>query len=319
MNKDHVHASNQPRRTRLSQALAAVLLSGLAFALPAQANSVVGATPEDIALATGVQSALLKDKAFQAGNIDIAVRAWQGKVNLSGWVGEAGDDVLARKIAASVGGVKTVTSNLRSWSSETDDRTGVAATTPNPRAPNLIGATSADLALAGNVQSALMKDKAFQAADVDIVVRASMGKVNLSGWVGDVNDDALARKIAASVGGVSKVTTNLRSWSTDGEDRAGLSGKTNMSMTPAPSVMGATPADMALATDVRAAVMQAKTFQDADVDLVVRAAQGRVNLSGWISYANNDIQARKIAATVPGVKSVTSDFKSWSSEADPRK
>ena len=319
MNKDHVQASNPPGRTRLNRALAAALLSGLAFALPAQANSVVGATPEDIALATGVQSALLKDKAFQAGSVDIAVRAWQGKVNLSGWVGEAGDDALARKIAASVGGVKTVTSNFRSWSSETDDRTGVATTSPSPRAPSIIGATSADLALASNVQTALMKDRTFQASDVDIVVRASMGKVNLSGWVGDVNDDALARKIAASVASVGKVSSNFRSWSTEGEDRAAMSGTSNVSMARAPHVMGATTADMALATEVRAAVLQARTFQDADVDVVVRAAQGKVNLSGWVSYANNDLQARKLAAAVPGVKSVTSDFKSWSSEADPRK
>ncbi len=325
MNQEHLHVSTQPvatkapRRTRLNQALAAVLLSGLAFALPAQANSVVGATTEDIALATGVQSALLKDKAFQAANVDIAVRAWQGKVNLSGWVSDAGDDALARKIAASVGGVKTVTSNFRSWSSEGDDRTGVATPAAMPRAPSIIGATQADMTLASSVQSALLKDKTFQAADVDIVVRASMGKVNLSGWVGDVNDDTLARKIAASVGGVKTVTSNFRSWSTEGEDRAGMSGKSNMAMVSAPHTMGATAADMALASDVRAAVMQAKTFQDADVDVVVRAAQGKVNLSGWVSYANNDIQARKLAAAVPGVKSVTSDFKSWSSEADPRK
>jgi len=318
MNKDQVHAST-PRRNRLSQAIAAALLSGLAFALPAQANSVVGATPEDVALATGVQSALLKDKAFQATNVDIAVRAWQGKVNLSGWVGEAGDDALARKIAASVGGVKTVTTNFRSWSSETDERSGVAAASPSPRGPSIIGATSADQALATNVQTALMKDRVFQAPDVDIVVRASMGKVNLSGWVGDVNDDTLARRIAASVAGVSKVTSNFRSWSTDGEDRAGMASTNNMAMSHTSNVMGATPADMTLATNVRAAVMQASTFQDADVDVVVRAAHGRINLSGWVSYANNDVQARKLAAAVPGVKSVTSDFKSWSSEADPRK
>ena len=319
MYKDHVQASHQPGRTRLNQALVAALLSGLVLALPAQANSVVGATPEDVALATGVQSALLKDKAFQAGNVDIADRAWQGKVNLSGWVGEAGDDILARKIAASVGGVKTVTTNFRSWSSETDDRAGVMTPAATPRAPSIIGATQADITLASSVQSALMKDRAFQAADVDIVVRASTGKVNLSGWVGDVNDDALARKIAASVSGVKTVTSNFRSWSTDGEDRAGLSGTGNMAMARAPHTMGATAADMTLASDVRAAVMQAKTFQDADVDVVVRAAHGKVNLSGWVSYANNDIQARKLAAAVPGVKSVTSDFKSWSSETDPRK
>ena len=310
-----VHA---PRRLNLLMT-AAVLLSALAMASPALANSVVGATPEDLAVANGVQAALLKERAFQAANVDIVVRAWQGKVNLSGWVGDAGDDATARRIAAGVSGVKTVSTNLRSWSSDNDDRSGVA-TSQAPaaaRAPSLVGATPADMALAGSVQTALMKERVFQAADVEIVVRAAAGRVNLSGWIGDVNDEATARKVATAVPGVSKVSTNLRSWSTEGEDN-NTAGAGKALPPRSASVSGASPADLALATNVRAAVMQAPTFQDSDVEVNVRAARGRVNLSGWLSYASNDIQARKIAATVPGVTSVTSDFKAWSTETDPR-
>jgi osmotically-inducible protein OsmY len=323
MKNDHVNGSilratrPAPRLARLNLwVAAAALLSGIAAVAPARANSVVGATAEDVSLATSVQSALLKDRAFQAPNVDITVRAWQGKVNLSGWIGDVNDDASARKIAASVAGVTKVSSNFRAWSTEGEERTSGSGMTS--RSPSLVGATAADLALASSVQSALMNDRSFQAPNVDIVVRASMGKVNLSGWVNDVNDDALARKIAGSVAGVKKVSSNFRNWSTEGEERAAGTGAGSMTAAPTPSIVGATDADRALATNVRTAVMQSKGFQDADVDVVVRAAHGRVNLSGWVSYANNDVAARKIAAAVPGVKSVTSDFKSWSSDTDPR-
>jgi osmotically-inducible protein OsmY len=322
MHKNRLPSAAAPTRlSTLQRALAvAALLSAATWAPLAHANSIVGATPDDVALATQVQSALLKDKIFQEPNVDIVVRSWQGKVNLSGWVGNSTDDAQARRIAASVGGVKSVTTNLRSWSSEGDERTGVSAPASNaPRASSLIGATSADLALASTVQSALLKERNFQAADVDIVVRASGDKVNLSGWIGDVNDETLARKIAGAVPGVRMVSSNLRSWSTEGETNAGTAGRERMAMTPASNTIGATDADRTLASQVRAAVLQGKTFQDADVDIVVRAAQGRVNLSGWVSYAGNADQARKLAAGVPGVKSVTSDFKSWSTDTDPRR
>lgn len=309
-----------PRASPLQRALAvAALLSGVALAPQAIANSVVGATPDDVALATAVQSALLNDKNFQAPNVDIVVRAWQGKVNVSGWVGFTDDDAQARRIAASVSGVKSVTTNLRSWSSENDERTGVSSTAPaTTPAPSLIGKTAADLALAGAVQTALLKDRLFQAPDVDIVVRASGDKVNLSGWIGNVDDDSLARKIAGAVPGVGRVSSNFRSWSTESESNATPGVAERLGVVSAPSIVGATEADRTLANEVRTAVLQGKAFQGHDVDVVVRAANGRVNLSGWVTYANNGAQARKLAARVPGVRSVTSDFKSWSSDTDPR-
>jgi osmotically-inducible protein OsmY len=312
-------ASTQ-RASILQRALAvAVLLSGVALAPQALANSVVGATADDVALATAVQAALLKEQNFQAPNVDIVVRSWQGKVNVSGWVGFADDAAQARRIAASVSGVKSVTTNLRSWSSEGDERTGVSTTAPaTTAAPSLIGKTSADVALAGSVQTALLKDRNFQAPEVDIVVRASGDKVNLSGWISNADDESLARKIAGAVPGVSKVSSNFRSWSTEGESNATPGAVQRLGMA-APSIVGATEADRTLANEVRTAVLQSKAFQDRDVEVVVRAAHGRVNLSGWLSYANNGAQARKLAARVPGVTSVTSNFKSWSSDTDPRR
>jgi BON domain len=84
------------------------------------------------------------------------------------------------------------------------------------------------------------------------------------------------------------------------------------------SVGGKTDEDLDLARRVQAALLVDRAFQAANVDLVVQASQGRVNLSGWLSYVGNDPRARMIALSVPGVTAVTSQFNSWASGADPR-
>ena len=61
-----------------------------------------------------------------------------------------------------------------------------------------------------------------------------------------------------------------------------------------------------------------KSDEDLALAHLVQASQGQVNLSGWLSYVGNDPRARMIALPVPGVTTVTSHFKSWSSGADPR-
>jgi osmotically-inducible protein OsmY len=151
-------------------------------------------------------------------------------------------------------------------------------------------------------------------------VRAANGRVNLSGWIGDVQDDATARQIASTVPGVRRVTSNFHSWSTD-SDMPMLptaAGPSSVSSTPAPSIIGATPADRALATEVRNTLISAGAFRDINTNVVVRANKGRVNLSGWISFASNAAKVRNMASRVTGVRAVTSNFHSWSSETDPR-
>ncbi|MFM2058789.1 MAG: hypothetical protein RLY71_3174 [Pseudomonadota bacterium] len=78
--------------------------------------------------------------------------------------------------------------------------------------------------------------------------------------------------------------------------------------------VGATSDDMALAQQVQQELLKAPKFQDADVDLVVRVTDGNVNLSGWIDKAPDDSSAHQAAMSVPGVKSVTSNFRAWSSD-----
>ena len=109
--------------TRLNKfVIAAALISSFAAVLPAQAQSQINPTPADIALAADVKAALLKAAPFRDADVDLAVTASNGKVQLAGWVTYADNPELARKIASSVSGVKQVTENLRTWSSEDDAR-----------------------------------------------------------------------------------------------------------------------------------------------------------------------------------------------------
>lgn len=76
--------------------------------------------------------------------------------------------------------------------------------------------------------------------------------------------------------------------------------------------------DSALASQVKAALLQVPAFQDRDVDLNVSASNGQVLLSGWVTYANDPEAAVKVAARVSGVKAVTATLHTWSSESDYR-
>ena len=106
----------------LNQFALAVLMAGLASVIPAQAQSTFNGTQDDVALATNVKAALLQAAPFQDADVDIAVTASNGQVNLSGWVTYANDPQAAAKIAASVSGVKAVTTSFHTWSSDSDYR-----------------------------------------------------------------------------------------------------------------------------------------------------------------------------------------------------
>ena len=61
---------------------------------------------------------------------------------------------------------------------------------------------------------------------------------------------------------------------------------------------GATPADVALATRVQTALQQARPFQTQATDVTVAAANGQVQLSGFVGYTSDELPARTIAAAV---------------------
>jgi osmotically-inducible protein OsmY len=82
--------------------------------------------------------------------------------------------------------------------------------------------------------------------------------------------------------------------------------------------MDSNSADTALAAEVKAALLKAAPFRDDDVDLAVTASNGKVLLSGWVTYADNPELARRIASSVSGVTQVTENLRTWSSEDDAR-
>jgi len=77
--------------------------------------------------------------------------------------------------------------------------------------------------------------------------------------------------------------------------------------------------DQALAATVKAALLQATPFQHKGVDLQVRALDGAVNVSGWVTHANHPRLAAAIASEVSGVQRVTTNLHTWSSRDDIRR
>lgn len=75
--------------------------------------------------------------------------------------------------------------------------------------------------------------------------------------------------------------------------------------------------DAALATSVKDALAHSSRFMDNTNDVVVKVQNGRVNLSGWVTYQSDIHDAEDVALTVPGVRGVTANFRTWSSDDRP--
>ena len=103
-------------------AIATALAASLAAVLPAQAQDSQASSSDDIALASKVKAALLEAAPFQDHDVDLSVTASNGPGDLSGWVTYANDPQTAARIAASVQGVRSVTTHLHNWSSDNDSR-----------------------------------------------------------------------------------------------------------------------------------------------------------------------------------------------------
>jgi len=104
--------------TRLnSLVLAAALLSGVAGALPAMAQTSVPMSTSDAALVETVKAALAQSRPLRDADVDIAVSASHGVVHLTGWLTYADDIQTAEQIAAAVAGVKDVETSFHVWSS----------------------------------------------------------------------------------------------------------------------------------------------------------------------------------------------------------
>lgn len=65
--------------------------------------------------------------------------------------------------------------------------------------------------------------------------------------------------------------------------------------------------DASITSGVRAAIRQAPELQAADIEVATR--EGIVQLSGYVSSADNVATAASVARTVKGVKSVRNDLR----------
>lgn len=75
-----------------------------------------------------------------------------------------------------------------------------------------------------------------------------------------------------------------------------------------------TPADVALATSVKSAVVQ--SLGDQASDMSVNVDNGVVTLTGWAQEPRFEAQARAVASRVPGVTQAYSTVHTWSSGSD---
>ena len=138
-----------------------------------------------------------------------------------------------------------------------------------------------DVGLAAQVKTNLIDSKIVDANDVNVEVEK--GVVQLSGFVKSEEQRREAANIANDIVGVKKVNNKL----------VVGSGK---------RTMGQTMDDQYIETKVNAALMGEKGTDAGDIDVEVR--NGVVQLSGFVSSAEEKKLATEIAAGVKGVKKV---------------
>jgi osmotically-inducible protein OsmY len=76
--------------------------------------------------------------------------------------------------------------------------------------------------------------------------------------------------------------------------------------------------DEALAGRVQSALLADQHFDASDTEIKVLARpDGKVEVSGWIPYADDEALVRQIVRSVPGVTSYRAFLRHWSTENDP--
>ena len=83
--------------------LAAALVSGLAAALPASAQTAMPLSGDDSALVEHVKAALAQSRPLKDADVDIAVSATNGVVHLTGWLTYSDDIATAGSTGAGGG------------------------------------------------------------------------------------------------------------------------------------------------------------------------------------------------------------------------
>jgi osmotically-inducible protein OsmY len=180
-------------RSRLS--LAALLLATLLVALLAGACAGTVSKPQAAA------DRAISDASVQADGLPIDVSVSNGRVILTGNVGQRSTQELAEEVVLSVPGVKSVDNRVAAPS-------GSAAQTAPGQAADHVDLEVQDALLETRVGKNLLTEIGRYAFDLE--VEASGGVVSLRGTLPDQERKTIALRAAEKTAGVNKVIDLLR-------------------------------------------------------------------------------------------------------------
>lgn len=161
-----------------------------AAVLVPQANNTttLGSQVDDAVVTSSVKKALLADPTINS--FDLQVETRDGTVQLSGFVDDQAQIAKALAITHAVAGVKMVENGVTLKGSS-----------------STVGTKIDDATVTGRVKTALLADAAIRSFDISVVT--FKGEVQLTGFVNNQTQIALAAQIAGATEGASSVKNEL--------------------------------------------------------------------------------------------------------------
>jgi hyperosmotically inducible protein len=177
----------------MNKTLVALIAGGALLSMAACSSTRTQRAPgeqvDDAALLTSVKSALVKDPATEARDINVDVN--RGVVKLSGFVDTQKDKSAAADVARNVDGVKSVQNDIAVKKGESSST----------------GEKIDDSILTAKVKAALIENSDTKAHQIN--VETHQGVVQLSGFVDNAKAKDAAASVAGSVTGVKSVKNEL--------------------------------------------------------------------------------------------------------------
>lgn len=160
----------------------------------------------------------------------------------------------------------------------------VAATEPRP-ATTTVGTDIDDSMMTGAVKAALLAEATLKS--MDVMVETRKGAVQLSGFMDDLQQIALAEKVARGIGGVKDVDNKLV-------------------LKQGTSTVGDKIDDTVVTARVKTAFNQDDRIKG--IDISVETRKGDVILSGFVDSKGQVERALQVAKAVEGVHNVRNDL-----------
>jgi hyperosmotically inducible protein len=175
------------KKNILSMGLVAVLLATGGCAAT-KGHRSTGGVVNDAELVTKVKAALVQNPSTKAR--DINVKAFNGQVQLAGFVDSADEKAAAGRTARDVNGVQSVRNDLE-----------IA------QGPRTAGEVVDDSTITAKVKAALIGDSRTKASQIN--VNTNQGIVQLAGFVDNPSAKSAAAEVARNVSGVKSVRNDL--------------------------------------------------------------------------------------------------------------